>query len=159
MSYEKDRTWSDKYLPYVKKIVGQYLLEPSSMDEDCKHATDLIVLKARDMRIACRIRRPGYGNIYPHEFTIRSARDSGAETELSKIINGFGDWLFYGHAKKEGIEVDPWFIINLHSFRAQLINNPDIITYFEKSNGDGTHFVAFDIRSFEDKPEILIAKS
>jgi hypothetical protein len=28
-----------------------------------------------------------------------------------------------------------------------------------KSNGDGTHFVAFDLRSFPSKPEILIASS
>ncbi len=43
-------------------------------------------------------RRHGYAARYPHQFTIRAKLPTGAETELSKIVNGHGDWMFYGYA-------------------------------------------------------------
>ena len=49
--------WSDIFLPQIKKIVGPLLLEPASFELDASEATDLVVLKARDMRIGCRVRR------------------------------------------------------------------------------------------------------
>lgn len=49
------------------------------------------------MLIAARFRRPSYYPRYAHQFTIRPSLSSGAETELSKVVNGYGDWTFYGH--------------------------------------------------------------
>jgi hypothetical protein len=45
--------------------------------------TDLLVLDAWAMRTAARVRRPGYADRYPHQFTIRSRITSGGETELT----------------------------------------------------------------------------
>lgn len=100
-AYESDRRWSDKFIPAIKQIVGPRLLSVTPDEIDCKQAADLMVFTARDMKIAARVRRPGFADKYPYEFTIRARRDSGAETELSKIVNGWGDWLFYGHADAE----------------------------------------------------------
>ena len=66
---------------------------PDEIDQ--KQAADLMVLTAGNVKIACRLRRRGYVEKYRYEFTIRALRDSGAETELSKITNGWGDWMFY----------------------------------------------------------------
>lgn len=160
-SYTADRQWSDVMIPQIKQIVGPYLLEPASFDLDAKQATDLMVFSARDMRIAARVRRPGYADRYPFEFTIRCKRDSGAETELSKVVNGWGDWLFYGHADKANW-ICRWWLIDLDSFRAALIRsamNGVPIKVSDMSNGDGTYFKAFDIRSFPDFPPLVIGAS
>ena len=83
-----------------------------------------------------------------HGFTIRSSRDSGAKTELEKIVDGFGDWMFYGHSDESETGISRWMVINLASLMAALIR--DKAPWKKKSNSDGTHFVAFDIR---DLPE------
>jgi len=158
-AYDIDRQWSDRFIQPMKQIIGPLLLEPSSFEIDTKQATDLVVMRARDHMIAARVRRAGYADRYPYEFTIRSARDSGAKTEISKIIDGFADWMFYGHAAANGVGFDRWFVINLHSFRAALIRDIHSIVYHEKSNYDGTHFVSFDVRSFPAHTPILIAAS
>ena len=119
--YDINRRWSDRFLPHIKQIVGGYLLEAAPDPIDWHQATDLLMLDARDMRIAARVRRPGYATQYPHQFTIRSRLPSGAQTELSKIVNGKGDWLFYGHANASQTAIESWYLIDLNAFRAALI--------------------------------------
>lgn len=84
--YSFDRKWSDVMIPQIKRLVGPKLLEESSFENDAQQATDLMILNARDKRIAARVRRPGYADRYPYEFTIRSHRDSGSKTELEKLL-------------------------------------------------------------------------
>lgn len=57
MSYTDDRAWSDRYLPIMRQLIGPHLLMPSPLEVDAKQAADLIVLRGRDMTIACRVRR------------------------------------------------------------------------------------------------------
>lgn len=154
MSYDFDRRWSDAFIPAIKKIVGPLLLEESTFDVDTKQAADLVVLNARDKMIAARIRRPGYAERYPFEFTIRAKRDSGAKTELEKIVDGFGDWMLYGHASSTGADLCRWMVIDLDGLRAALIRKK--AAWKKQSNGDGTHFVAFDVRSL---PEYCLVAS
>lgn len=155
--YRLNRQWSDSYIPAIKRIVGPILLEPSSFEIDTQQATDLVILKARDMAIAARVRRPGYAERYPYEFTLRAKVGNGATTELSKVTDGWGDWFFYGHASDDPGEIAKWFLIDLAVWRASFIRHPHLISKGMKSNGDGTHFAWFDIRSFP--PAILIASS
>jgi hypothetical protein len=160
--YQQDRTWSDQMIPDIKRIVGPCLLEPTPLDLDVKEASDLIILRARDMRIAARVRRPGFAEKYPFEFTIRAHRDNGHATELAKIIDGFGDWLFYGHATEDG-QIGLWHLIDLHAFRAAMIRHKrsdDVRLCFKfKDNRDGTRFMAYDLRSFPKSPSILVSSS
>jgi len=148
MSYAKDREWSDRYLPRVKQIVGPHLLEPAPFERDVSEATDLIVIRARDMTIGVRLRRPGYAHRFPGEFTIRSNRATGATTELRKIVDGWGDWLFYGHADADD-GITEWLLVDLHQLRAAfirrpgLLHKPDRLASGNQSNGDGTSFMWF----------------
>lgn len=162
MSYDKDRAWSDQFLPHMRALIGPHLLVPSSFEVDTKQAADLVVLRARDMTIACRIRRHGYADRYPWEFTVRSARDSGMRTELEKLIDGWGDWMFYAHASANATRVERWLLIDLAAWRAALIRDRAKLSIANKSNGDGTHFVSFDVRSFPaggGRSPILVASS
>lgn len=151
-AYANDRQWSDQFIPAIRQIVGPHLLVESPMEVDCKQAADLIVLRARDMTIAARVRRAGYADRYPHEFTVRSRRDSGAKTEMAKLIDGWADWMFYGHAATNAGQVSRWMLIDLHAWRATLLKagySSGWKTFATmKSNGDGTHFLAFDVRKF-----------
>ena len=162
MSYQRDRPWSDGFIPTIKEIVGPHLLEPSSFEVDAKQATDLIVLIARDMRVAARIRRQDVFDSWPYEFTIREHRDSGAQTELSKIVDGWGDWLFYGHAiDDDDVRIGAWMLVSLHALRSAMIRRliPEGMTG-TKSNRDGTRFRWFDVRGFGACPvPILVASN
>lgn len=151
MSYGKDRPWSDQYLPAVRAIVGPQLLVPAPLERDIEEATDLIVLRARDMTIAVRLRRPGYADKFPGEFTIRSKRATGAKTELRKIVDGWADWLFYGHTNLGGI-IASWVLIDLHHLRAAFIRYPRILHDNQDiHNGDGTYFRAFTVSDLPTK--------
>jgi len=158
--YVADRTWSDQYIPHMKKIIGPYLLEESSFEVDTTKASDLVVLQAASVMIACRVRRAGYADRYPNQFTLRYMRDSGAETEYSKIVSGWATWMFYGHAGQEPGVIGRWMLINLNHFRAHLIGTETRkrIVFGDMPNGDGTHFRWFDSKSFVGKPELLIAE-
>ena len=146
-SYKNDREWSDRFLSHVYKIVGPLLMEPASFELDAKQSTDLIVIKARDMRIGVRIRRPGFFDRFPNDITIRSARDTGTETELLKIMKGFGDWMFYGHSDKSEKSLVAWCLMDLNMWRYAMMTDRYTNQAHRKqiSNRDGTHFVAFDV--------------
>lgn len=159
-SYQEDRCWSDQFIPDIQRKVGPHLLVAAPFEIDAHQATDLIVLRARDMMVAARIRRPGYADRYLYEFTIRSRRESGVKTELAKLLAGFGDWLFYGHAARDTATVEYWMLIDLAVWRETLLRRGYAPSGWRglavgKSNGDGTHFFAFDVRRFPE--HILIA--
>ncbi len=162
MSWRADKAWADIYMDAVRAIVGPRLLVDAPLDRDQREATDLIVLRARDMTIGVRMRRPGYAGRYPGQFTIRAHRDSGAETELRKIVNGWGDWLFYGHAG-ENAEIPEWLLVDLHALRAAFIRRPELLHKPDnqvtgvRSNGDGTHFYWFNALALP--PDCLVARS
>lgn len=163
MSYRSDRAWSDQFIQSICQIVGPLLLTEAPLKIDQEENTDLIVLSVDAKRIACRVRRHGYADRYPNEFTIRCRRDSGMETELSKIINGFGDWMFYGHqAALDTIEIDPWMLLDLRPFRGGLIrhlNHQHVLRCGVKPNDDGTHFKWYDATSFPENPPLIVAQS
>src|SRR5690348_9669628 len=119
-TYREDRAWADGWFPRIRDIVGPHLLEPAPLERDLCEATDLIVMRARDMTIAARLRMPGYLQ-YGWQFTVRCFRPSKAKTELAKIIDGWADCLFYGHGdRRETPATDPtaqiirWQLIDLH---------------------------------------------
>lgn len=164
--YEKDRKWSDKYIPLMSQIIGPHLLRPAPFEMDAKQATDLVILKARDMTIACRVRRPGYLEKYGWQFTMRSKRTNGTETEASKITNGWGDWMFYAHAAEgDVLAFSRWMLLDLAAWRAHMLRDgwrkiPQIKWGQDLPNGDReTCFNWFDVRSFVGAPTLVIAAS
>lgn len=159
--YSKDRAFSDLFIPAIKQIVGPYLIVPADLKADIKQATDMTILTARDITIACRIRRPGFIERFGWQFTIRAKRDSGAETELTKLVNGWADWMFYAFAKSKEVTdgFERWFLIDLDVWRAHMIRRDKRIQWGDTPNGDGTHFRWFDLRSFPPTPSVLIASS
>jgi len=162
-SYERNRAWSDKHIQLMKDIIGPHLLEISSFEVDTQQAADLVVFSGRNMTIACRLRRPdkdrygrSYADRYPWDVTIRAKHDSGAKTELAKISDGWGDWMFYGHLDDDEKEIHRWFLVSLDAFRAQLIRHKGKLGLSLIPNYDGTHFVALDVSKCQD---VIVAAS
>lgn len=143
--WESDKKWSDKFIIEIKRILGEHLISEAPLEEDVYHNTDLMVLKLDSIRIACRIRSNYYLNIYPNDITIRSDRPTGIETELTKIINGWGDYFFYGFANETETQIKSWILISLNNFRQWLkeCNTTQGIKHYNKDGSSS--FKSFDI--------------
>lgn len=117
MSFDQDFDWQRKLIPEVKRVLANYLIAEAPFEEDARHNTDLIVLKLDTIRVACRLRRYEYAARYGDQFTIREGRPSGVKTELSKVLEGWGDYIFYGFASKDMSSLAGWLLGDLSVFR------------------------------------------
>lgn len=133
-----------------------------------QEAADMIILRAKDMTIACRVRgrKKDYSEQYPWDITIRAQRDSGSKTELRKLCEGWGDWMFYGHAHEDQKSFCRWLLIDLHVWRreyllravAEELDGKARGTRLQKiPNHDGTHLVAINVLAYPT--ELIIASS
>ena len=148
MNYKQQRSWSDGFMPSVKSILGQAIISESTFEQDTEEAFDLITPSSK--KIACRVRDYDKYKQYIQEFTIRSQSYHNRKTEIHKILEGYGDWMFYGFT--QGKEVKYWSIIDLDVFR----NNHSIAYYKENKNYDGTKFRAYALGTF---PTNIIIKT
>jgi hypothetical protein len=118
MIWQADKAWSDRFVPEIKSILGTVLIDVAESDDDVTRNTDLITLTMRSgLRIACRVRKHRYLAAYADEFTIRCSRPSGTETEIDKLLAGWGDYLFYGFANADETALAAWFVGDLRVFR------------------------------------------
>ncbi len=154
--WERDKQWSDRFIPEIKGILGQYLIGEAK-EEDQERNTDLIVLKMEVVRIACRIRQFKYLERYGNEFTVRSKRPGGTKTELTKIIEGWGDYLFYGFSDELEKNLFKWTLIDLKRFRLwfnrEIIRTKNIPGIEQKNIDQSSNFIAFKISN-----EFIFAK-
>lgn len=117
MTWVKDKRWSDRFLPEIKRILGEYLIAEPPVEEDAERNTDLMVLRLDAVRIGCRVRKYKYHQNYGGEFTIRAGRPSGIKTEMQKIIEGWGDYFFYGFSDPCENSLHAWTLADLKVFR------------------------------------------
>ena len=140
--WQEDKRWSDRFLPEIKRILGEHLIGEAPVEEDQERNTDLIVLHMEPLRIGCRVRRNEYLARYGDEFTIRANRPSGQKTELTKIIEGWGDFLLYGIADAANQYLAKWTLIELKAFRLwfarHMASHGGEMPGKQLANGDGS---------------------
>ena len=119
--WKTDKRWSDKFLPEIKSILGLHLIGEPPIEEDAERNTDLMVLRMEAVRIGCRIRRNQYLKRYGDGFTIRAGRPSGTKTELAKIIEGWGNYFFYGFCDLDEKGLEAWTLSDLNVFRGWFV--------------------------------------
>lgn len=117
MSFDRDFDWQRGLIAEIKRVLANYLIVEAPADEDRQRNTDLIVLRLDTVRVACRLRRHEYLARYGDQFTIRTGRPSGAETELAKMLSGWGDYIFYGFASPDAADLAAWVLGDLNVFR------------------------------------------
>lgn len=160
--WRHDKRWSDRFLPQIKGILGQHLIGEPPIEEDAERNTDLMVLRMEAVRIGCRVRKNDFFERYPDEFTIRAGRPSGVKTELSKIIEGWGDYFFYGFANAEETVLCAWTLADMKVFRLhynRLLASMDRgkTPGVTKYNGDqSSSFVAF--RWIDFPPQMIVGQ-
>lgn len=157
-SWQDDKRWSDRFLPEIKAILGQILIGEAPERDDQERNTDLIVLRLDAVRIGCRIRK--FDQIrYADEFTIRAGRPSGAKTELAKVIEGWGDYFFYGFADAKEQSLHRWIVGDLKAFRIwhsrELVRNNGQAPGFRKQNHDGSS--SFCAYRWADIPRFVVS--
>ena len=113
----EDWGFSSRFVPEIKSILGRHLISEAPIEEDIERNTDFLVLTLKPVRVACRIRRNDYYRNYKDEFTLRSSRPGGVETEMDKIVSGWGDYFFYGFANEDETDLEDWFLGDLYVFR------------------------------------------
>lgn len=117
VTWQKNKEWSDRFLPEIKGILGLHLIGEPPQEEDAKRNTDLMVLRMEAVRIGCRVRRHEFLAKYLGEFTIRASVPSGNKTELAKIIEGWGNYFFYGFCDEAEKVLSAWTLLDLNAFR------------------------------------------
>lgn len=155
----EDKRWSDRFLPEIKRILGEHLIAEPPIEEDAERNTDLVVLRLDAVRIACRVRKHKYLESYGDEFTIRAGRPSGQKTELTKIIEGWGDYFFYGFSDEQERFLAKWILGDLKAFRVHFnrmlyLGQKD---WSEKNNHDNSSsFFGFKAQNI---PKFLVAQN
>jgi len=154
--WKLDKKWSDRFLPEIKRTLGEHLIGEPPQEEDEQRNTDLIVLKMEPVRIACRVRKHQYFQKYKDEFTIRSGRPSGVKTELVKIMEGWGDYFFYGFADQEEVHLCQWLLGDLKAFRLFFYKSHCLrkMPWTVKENVDASS--SFFIFRFADIPGFVV---
>lgn len=144
-----DFEWGRTYLGHMRQIVGLHLVTEAPFEEDARHATDLIVLRLEAVRIACRVRRDHYRTSYGDQFTVRVDRPSGAESEMAKILAGWGDYMLYGFGAPNSTYLTQWALIDLYALRKwctqHMARNDGQLPGEGRANRDGTTFRAFPL--------------
>ena len=140
--WEREHAWSRRFLPEMKRIIGEHLIVEAPVEEDEQRNTDLVVLRLDAVRVACRVRQFHYLARYGDEFTIRAGRQNGNETELQKVIAGWGHYILYAFADERDERLAAWILGDLNKFRTywsmRLVLDKGRLPGFEKHNGDGS---------------------
>lgn len=128
----------------VNAKYGQPLMIITTPDDDIKGNTDLFI---NDLRVACRKRR--FTSVYYGELSIRASVASGAETEMSKIINGKAKAQLYIFEFK-----DCWIICTVKGILNCLLS---LEKHYIKPNNDGVTSACYI--KIADVPHFKINKS
>lgn len=149
--WKVQKKWSDRFMPEIKRILGETFICEAPEEEDQLRNTDLIILKMDGLRFACRMRKYEYFLKYPNDITIRNGTAYNNVTELTKIIKGYGDYFFYGFSNSEETEIISYKIINLSELRLWLSRNFFNGTHLwsQMYNADGTKFLAINTTNFD----------
>lgn len=150
---QRDWDFSNLYLGRGIDLLKKYAsflvdFEIAPPDIDLKEVGD-IVLQSSMGHVGFRVRKP---NVTYRDFTIRSRRLSGAETELAKIRKGFCRWYLYcwadGAMPRGNGRFADWILVDMDQFRDCGLAYQD---RQEKPNPDGrTWFIFYSISELED---------
>ena len=173
-NYKDNRKWSDDVMPQVIEIFHNlttaadgFEIKETSNEVDMTQAADLIIshpVLDDPTYVGSRVREEYALSNWPFEFTIRHAYTAGHKTEYTKVGDGHCDLNFYGFVV-DG-KIVRWLIIVFDEFRKQhefvdgvLVPMPHL-KYSLQKNVDGRNdFFAYDINSFENLNELVIAHS
>lgn len=158
--YLTQRTFSDRFIPLAKALIGITEVQVASDHLDRTEAADLVVTcpsGKQQTHYAFRV-RSFHQLKYSNQFTLRCKSQYGGETEFSKVIRGCGDRLFYGFSNQAKDGFEKWLIADFHVFRCWAEEQSKIGRKFRSipNKKDPTEFYAFNLG---EMPSDFIIKS
>jgi hypothetical protein len=123
--WQQDKRWADQFTPGIKRELGECFITEAPVEIDQHEATDLLVFHIRPFTVGVRIRDAKHFVRRCHkteqrwrdQITIRQSRPSGVATEFAKIMQGWGDYFFYGWGRGHDKRIICYNILDLKSFR------------------------------------------
>lgn len=170
-AWARDKRHVDQYNAQISALVSLVpglRVREATILADQREATDLVLER---VHIACRVRKFNHYQRYRHQFTMRCARGSGADTELLKVASGHAELMFYGFADAADYNLYAASVFDLNVFRKcynlELLALANAylageeyrqgVRWHHQLNRDGSSdFLAFDIDSFP--PELIVAQ-
>ena len=140
---------SDKYNPDIISILNKTFntnFKTSNTNDDMYHNCDFYSQEEdkEPIKVSARIRDIKYFKLYGHQITIRQSVVSGNKSELTKIIEGYGDYILYAFGNPETNKIERYLVGDLNLLRTYLKSNN--INGINKDNHDGlSSFVAIDV--------------
>ena len=135
-SYNSRRQWSDSYLPQLKALLGQALIEEATLEEDLRRATDLLI---PSLRFAVRVRKSKWMERFGNEFTIRNSAAHGHETEYEKLTgflsNRTPEYILYAFVNDDSQVIRAW-LINIHQWNMSLARGDIKPSVFRNADGE-----------------------
>lgn len=153
-TFEDDFHWQERFRGHFSEIARLVCqVEVAAPEDDWKRNTDFILtMKKASLTISARARRAKYSKLYADTFSIRLRRESGARTEMAKLLDGYGDILIYGFESKPGSDrLYPWLLADLDTLRQYIRDGG---RYEPKPNGDGTTAAYFYLADMA--PEFIV---
>lgn len=164
---QERKAWGSPAMGAVAEILKDAIgipctINEASLEDDRYTATDLqaVRISARDatesfLDVGVRFRDVRYFAAFGGEFTIRSEGRGGTRTEIHKILEGWGDWYFYGWLDDQK-QLTAWTLMDLEVFRA----HPSLSQgeYPDRWHNRAPTGEAFIAPSFQDFPPELIIR-
>lgn len=147
---DSEKKFSQKFEDEVKQIFADLLIQRAPDHVDWNEATDLTIMQIHPFDIGVRIRRHKYLEDYGDEITMRYKRSNGKKTEWDKLVDGKGDYYFYGFCDEDEEKICAYNILDLTHFRAQLVRNTVDYHVIERRKGQAD-FAAVDVNSLNDR--------
>jgi len=102
-------------------------IREATFEEDTKCATDMFCAVSEQFHLGFRFRRNSYMANFGNQFTIRGRLASGKNTEIHKIQEGHGDYLFYAFATPDECNIAKWLVCDLDVLRQTLREKPSLL--------------------------------
>ena len=151
MGYKEDRAWADQFNPHISMILGLEFIAEASWHQDVFQGTDQ---ELKPMRLSLRVRKMQKYPSYKNEITLRYRRNSGVETEYSKLLRGdYADYLFYGWGEESQQQIRAYTILDCQRLRQIL----PMLTMVIKENSDGQSSLAV-VHLSEVPPDCILKR-
>jgi hypothetical protein len=154
-NFEEQFRWQSQFADQVVRIIAPYLITVSRPHVDKNENGDFEIVFPRNGTVGCRLRTPDCER-FVGDVTFRARSKNGGKTEMTKIVEGYGDFFFYGHVNKQNT-IWHWYLLDYTKLRAIFIRRPYLLHKQQIQNRDGTKFIVFNAEN--EIPEAIIGQS
>ena len=153
--FQINKDWSEVFsleiLRYLEAFLYPYKFEKGTLEEDRHQCCDFKAV-GYELIIASRMRDYKFYQKFSNDITISTKPSLDGKSELYKIMEGYGDYYFYGFATLDNLNILSWKIYDLNIFRSWAFKSAREGTL--PSENTDFHFIPFNTSLI---PKIIVA--